>query len=657
MLPRVASITVRHLAVAALAIAAGVGGGAASAASPPRSIVFTSDRSGGSALYAINPSTGALAVVAPADAESPVAAAGLDEVAYQSFEHGQSHFYVTSPGGTPVELAACEGGVWASWSPDGTRLACDTGRGIDVVTADGTHSAVLITGDYTAPSWSPDGRLIAFAGGCSECTQQGLWVMPASGGAPTRLFAQWVDWGSTIAWSPDSTSIAFQSSTGNGAASRLIVVNAAGGTPRRLATGHFQEEPGGAHLAESWFPGGHQIALGSTKGIDLVDTASGAVRRLTQGHDQSPVWSPDGTELAFIRLRASSHEWDIGVVRANGTGLRLLTHSYPDGGTNTDPVWSAFPAGNVVPRPASRLVTLTAFTAVEVPAPVKLLTADGPQVAFTSAPCGTQMWQPPQRPVRVKTCDLSYAPNNTTLQLALAGNRISWVEDMQTIDQYEYLETAAPPYSHHVTIASLYADDTGGDQIGGLVGAGSTFAFEDDAIDGSWNVVHRTALILDRRRTVAGRRCPDFGGPDSGGSARGCVPLGTPPAPPSSPRRRRASSSGSRRGPSSSRTCPAGRSTPGNDRPPGRRHRHRAPPRWAERRHPARGARCERPLLLVRPARTPPGRVHPRPEAERPLQALIDVTGIARPAGTSSQTMIAPSRASSSSSSYVRGGR
>jgi hypothetical protein len=172
-------------------------------------------------------------------------------------------------------------------------------------------------------------------------------------------------------------------------------------------------------------------------------------------------------------------------------------------------------------------VTLTAFTAVEVPAPVKLLTADGPQVAFTSAPCGTQMWQPPQRPVRVKTCDLSYAPNNTTLQLALAGNRISWVEDMQTIDQYEYLETAAPPYSHHVTIASLYADDTGGDQIGGLVGVGSTFAFEDDAIDGSWNVVHRTALILDRRRTVAGRRCPDFGGPDSGGSARGCVPLGT----------------------------------------------------------------------------------------------------------------------------------
>jgi Tol biopolymer transport system component len=85
-----------------------------------------------------------------------------------------------------------------SWSPDGRQIAftsiydvcTNQGGGSDiwVMSADGSGERNLIGDSYTidqAPTFSPDGRLIAFASDRGKTTD--IWTIPPAGGAPTQL--------------------------------------------------------------------------------------------------------------------------------------------------------------------------------------------------------------------------------------------------------------------------------------------------------------------------------------------------------------------------------------------------------------------------------------------------------------------------------------
>jgi len=52
--------------------------------------------------------------------------------------------------------------------------------------------------------------------------------------------------------------------------------------------------------------------------------------------DSAPVWSPDGTKIAFSSLSATGH-WEVNVIGANGAGRRVLTHGNLD---YIDVAWS-----------------------------------------------------------------------------------------------------------------------------------------------------------------------------------------------------------------------------------------------------------------------------------------------------------------------------
>src|SRR3954462_1340625 len=71
------------------------------------------------------------------------------------------------------------------------------------------------------------------------------------------------------------------------------------------------------------------------------------VRRLTAdpAHDEGPIWSPDGTKIAFTSERGDSS--DIWVMGADGSGVRRLTD---DPARDESPDWQAVPfatAGHV----------------------------------------------------------------------------------------------------------------------------------------------------------------------------------------------------------------------------------------------------------------------------------------------------------------------
>jgi Tol biopolymer transport system component/DNA-binding winged helix-turn-helix (wHTH) protein len=162
-----------------------------------------------------------------------------------------------------------------------------------------------LPGNELAPTFSPDGRHIAFAwnGETGDDREFDLYVKEIGSERLLRLTHHPVK-AITPAWSPDGSSIAFVRVTDVNA--EIILIPALGGVERRIvgngvAIGHL--------LRISWSPDGKQIAYpgyasdGSQK-IFLVSLDTLQTRPLSPAPDcldaLEPAFSPDGTQLALV---------------------------------------------------------------------------------------------------------------------------------------------------------------------------------------------------------------------------------------------------------------------------------------------------------------------------------------------------------------------
>ena len=135
---------------------------------------------------------------------------------------GQFDLYTIRPDGSDLaQLTEDAAGEWASWSPDGTRIAFTSGDDdyhLDVFVMDADGSNRLRVTDWEgfdqSPAWSPDGAWIAFTSDRDATTEQqasnrsgealftglSLYAMRADGSEVTRLLdsdaAVPVDWSS-----------------------------------------------------------------------------------------------------------------------------------------------------------------------------------------------------------------------------------------------------------------------------------------------------------------------------------------------------------------------------------------------------------------------------------------------------------------------------
>lgn len=224
-----------------------------------------------------------------------------------------------------VLKASCAGRCDADWSADGKRIAytvveacaappCDSY--LATVRADGSGRRILLRfrgASVESPSWSPDGKTIAFveeAAGVQDLNRVGssgrgfTRLAPADGGRFAPDYRP--------VWTPDSKRILF--SARRGGVMRVLSVARHGGDLQTLATG--------------WWPvlspNGKRVAFVSGDGTGYVaPLAGGTARRIARRVDAPFVWAPDGTELAFFGNDNRVH-----VAAASGKGARAVTGAY-----------------------------------------------------------------------------------------------------------------------------------------------------------------------------------------------------------------------------------------------------------------------------------------------------------------------------------------
>ncbi|MFN6201292.1 MAG: winged helix-turn-helix domain-containing protein [Acidobacteriota bacterium] len=236
-------------------------------------------------------------------------------------------------GGMEREIAQVEGGL--SWSPDGRYFAvtaseqADGPIGIFLLAVDGQSRQALSVPERrrtfdSTPRFSPDGKQVAFVRWINSNTGD-LHVVTVSNRETRQLtFDQRTI--SDLQWAPDGKSIFFASNrNGN---QRLWEIPAGGGTPDLINTVpadilNFTISPlnnGRHHLAYS------QKINDTTTEVYEIGQGGGAVSVCllnSSRTDDSPQWSPDGEQIAFISNRSGYDE--IWVARSNCTQPTQLT--------------------------------------------------------------------------------------------------------------------------------------------------------------------------------------------------------------------------------------------------------------------------------------------------------------------------------------------
>lgn len=160
-----------------------------------------------------------------------------------------STIYTVRPGAQPEKLILGSRDVTPAWSPDGRLLAFSRlgGDHTDLYVANADGADVRAVGvEGSQPAWSPDGQRLAFVStvdrngatcGSGTCLPNGeIYTVRLDGSGLKRLTRSKAD-DAHPTWSPDGRRIAFSSGydiTTSGHAPWLMLVSAGGGPARRL---------------------------------------------------------------------------------------------------------------------------------------------------------------------------------------------------------------------------------------------------------------------------------------------------------------------------------------------------------------------------------------------------------------------------------------
>jgi len=262
----------------------------------------------------------------------------LSRMAFISDRTGNSELWVMDWNGANAKQLTKHGSIALApaWSPNGDQLVFTSylrgAPALFLLTPQEGYLKLLWNkgGVNSSASFSPDGSQIAFAS--STDGNVDIFVMAIEGGEPTRLTtSRGID--TQPAWAPNGRQIAF-TSTRSGSP-QIYLMDVDGTNVRRLSfSGEFHDE-------SSWSYDG--IRLVCTTRVDgrfqltTINTVTGDESILPgPGNNESPVFSPDGSMLAFSSDRTGLPQ--IFITDADGVPRQLTSE-----GKNHSPTWVGEP--------------------------------------------------------------------------------------------------------------------------------------------------------------------------------------------------------------------------------------------------------------------------------------------------------------------------
>jgi TolB protein len=156
--------------------------------------------------------------------------------------------------------------------------------------------------------------MIAYAPGGGPSGKSWIAIMNPDGSGQRRLPV--TDYGEYPSWSPDGKRIAFSSNLSGHAL--MSIVDVAGSRVVDLSSV-------GEGGKVAWSPDGRSILFASHRDhtdnsvdIYVMRPDGSGVQRLTRANGETPAWSPDGRYIVFSAFGG------LGVMRADGSGVTSL---------------------------------------------------------------------------------------------------------------------------------------------------------------------------------------------------------------------------------------------------------------------------------------------------------------------------------------------